>query len=127
MNDEIRIPGEAVSPDRPDIVWDLNGFPINRKYPPQDLSRRGLYEGYTSANRLTLFYDFAVQDYDLRFSYKGVWYYVVVCMGYVALCDSKFNEEYARFANANTFLETFKIDGVALIDLVDELENVEPM
>ncbi len=45
----------------------------------------------------------------------------------MALSDEHFTEEYEVFPTANAFIENFKIDGKPLIDLIDELEDVEPM
>ncbi len=122
---EIRTPGTPVSPFTPEIVWDLSGFPMNAKYPP-DIERYGsTYDGYPNVNSEIIFYEFAVQGYDLRFSYKGKNYYAVSSEDHVALCDDHFTEEYEVFPHANAFIENFKIDGRPLIDLIDELEDVE--
>ncbi|MCD8297543.1 MAG: hypothetical protein LUC88_08220 [Prevotella sp.] len=124
---EIRTPGTPVYPNNPDIVWDLNGYPMNAKYPP-DIEKYGDdYHGYPSDEHETILYNFAVQLYDLRFSYKGKNYYALSEKDYVALCDDHFTEEYEIYPNANAFIENFKIDGRPLIDLIDELEDVEPV
>ena len=57
------------------IKDDLAGYPYNSKYPPNYEQNGGLYHGYKNNSEETFFYDFAVQRYDLRFSYKGVEYY----------------------------------------------------
>ncbi len=122
-----RTPGTPVSPYEPDIVWDLDGYPMNAKYPPDIERYGGTFHGYPTDERETIFYNFAVQRYDLTFSYKGKIYYVVSSMDHVALCDEHFTEEYEVYPNANAFIENFKIDGRPLIDLIDELEDVEPV
>ncbi len=121
------VPGTPISPYTPDIVWDLSGYPMNAKYPPNIEKYGDDYHGYPSDERETILYNFAVQRYDLRFSYKGKTYYVVSSMDHVALCDDHFTEEYEVFPHANAFIENFKIDGRPLIDLIDELEDVEPV
>ena len=109
------------------IGFDLLGYPYNKKY-PADVERYGRNnDGYSSPNKSTIFYAFAVQRYDLEFSYKGKTYYCLSENGYVALCDSHFKEEYQRFDNANAFIETFEIDGKKLIDIIDDLDYAEPM
>ncbi|MCD8296198.1 MAG: hypothetical protein LUC88_01340 [Prevotella sp.] len=122
---EHRAPGTPISPYTPDIVWDLNGDPMNAKYPPNIEKYGYTFNGYPNGNYETFFYDFAVQLYDLRFSYKGKNYYALSEKDYVALCDDNFTEEYEVFPHANAFIENFKIDGRPLIDLIDELEDVE--
>ncbi|MCD8202493.1 MAG: hypothetical protein LUD48_02480 [Prevotella sp.] len=123
----IRTPGTPVYPNEPDIVWNLNGYPMNAKYPP-DIEKYGNeYHGYPNDEYETILYDFAVKGYDLIFTYKGKPYYVLFEVDHVALCDDHFTEEYEVFPNANAFIENFKIDGIPLIDLIDELEDVEPV
>ena len=54
---------------------DLAGYPFNAKYPPNYEKNGGLYHGYKNNSEETFYYDFAVQRYDLRFSYNGKKYY----------------------------------------------------
>lgn len=75
----------------------------------------------------TLFHDFAVQGYDLTFIYKGERYYFLSDKDHVALCDEHYTEEYQVFPDGNTALEQFKIDGKSLLELIDQLEEVEPV
>ncbi len=128
-----KIPGTPVFPNNPDIVWDLWGYPYNAKYPPEGGScaiRNGEYvsnHGYDTEEEECIFYFFAVQLYDLQFTYKGKWYYFGTFDGYVARTDEHFTKEYEVFPTANAMLENFKIDGRPLIDLIGELEDVEQM
>jgi hypothetical protein len=46
---------------------------------------------------------------------------------YVALCDENFTEEYEVYANEIDFIENFKIDGKPLIEIIDKLEEADPM
>ena len=109
------------------IGYDLLGYPYNKKYPP-DFKKYGNYNcGYSSPFRYTLFYSFAVQDYDLEFSYHGEAYYCLNEGAYVALSDSHFRERNKMFENANVFIETFEIEGKRLIDIIDDLDYAEPM
>ncbi len=122
---EIRTPGTPVRPNDPDIVWDMNGYPMNAKYPP-DIKRYGSGDhGYANDKYETIFYDFAVQRYDLTFSFKGETYYVVSDQDHVALSDDHFTEKYEVYPTANAFIENFKIDGRPLFELIDDLEDVE--
>ncbi len=127
MNNE-RTPGTSVYPNNPDIVWDLCGYPYNAKHPPVHSPYDPKYSdthGYNSYEEEVLFYFFAVQLYDVQFSYKGKWYYFGTFDDYVARTDEHFTIEYEIFPSANAMLENFKIDGRPLIDLIGELENVE--
>ena len=109
------------------VGYDLAGYPYNKKYPPCVAKYGDKYEGYKSLNEQILFYEFAVQNYDLHFRYKGRDYHFVTGKDHVALCDDHYTEEYQLFPDANTMIEQFEIDGKKLIDIIEELEEVEPM
>lgn len=108
------------------VMTDLLGYPYNGKYPPKG-DKHGLYHGYSSDAEETLFYDFAVQGYDLTFIYKGLRYHFLSTTNHVALCDEHYTEEYQVYPDGNTALEQFMIDGKSLIDLLPDLEEVEPV
>ena len=46
---------------------------------------------------------------------------------HVALCDEHYTKEYEVFADEMDFIENFNIDGVPLINLIEELEEADPM
>lgn len=105
--------------------YDLFGHPFNKKYPPNKEKYGIMHDGYKNMNREALFYDFAVMCYDVSFRYKGKNYYLLTEKDHAAVCDEKFNKEYETFPDENTLIEQFKIDGKALIDIIDELEDVD--
>lgn len=109
------------------VKHDLAGYAFNSKYPPNDKDGKSLFHGYRNDVEETLFYDFAVQGYDLHFTYKGKTYHFLSEADYVAYCDENYSEEYQRFPDGNTALEQFMIDGKTIIELIDELEDVEPV
>lgn len=124
-NEELRTPNTPVRPNDPDIVWNLCGYPENSKYPP-DIKKYGTrFSGYATETQESLFYNFAVLQYDIRFRYKGTLYYLGSFEGFVAVTDAHFNEEYEVYPYANALLENFKIEGHPLINLINELEDVE--
>ena len=107
------------------VMYDLAGYPYNGKYPPAKTAKGSLYHGYASDKEETLFYDFAVQGYDLTFVCRGKRYHFLMSPDYVASCDDTYSKEYERFEDGNTALEQFKIDGHSILELIDELEEVE--
>lgn len=109
------------------IGKDLFGYPYNMKYPPNPTQYGDKYGGYPTDRHQVLFHDFAVQGYDLQYKYKGQTFYCLSEKDYVAACDSSFRKESQVFENANQYIEQFEIDGHKLIDIIDELEEVEPM
>lgn len=106
---------------------DLAGYPYNAKYPPNYERNGGLYHGYKNNSEETFYYDFAVQRYDLRFSYDGKEYYFLSEQNYAAQCDEHFTNEIRRFKDGNAVLEEFEIDGKRLIDLIPFIEDCEPI
>ena len=108
------------------VKTDLMGYPYNSKYLPKG-DKHGLYHGYASDAEETLLYDFAVQGYDLTFIYKGQRYYFLTTTDHVALCDEHYTEEYQVFSDGNAALEQFMIEGKSLLELIDQLEEVEPV
>lgn len=107
------------------VMKDLAGYLYNSKYPPKDSNNGNLYHGYKNDVEETLFYDFAVQGYDLYFTYKGKPYHFLSETDYVAYCDENYTVEYQRFPDGNKALEQFMIDGKSIIELIDELNDVE--
>lgn len=107
------------------IQTDLAGYPFNSKYPPDYDKNGGWYHGYRNDTEETLLYDFAVQRYDLRFTYKGIAYHFLSCENYAALCDEFFCNEKQRFVDGNDVLENFLIDGNNILSIIDQLEEVE--
>lgn len=107
------------------IRCDLAGYPFNSKYPPTENCKSGIFHGYRNNIEETFFYDFAVQQYDLRFCYEGKEYYFLCEEGYAAQCDSTFSNEICRYVDGNDVLEQFTINGVRLLDLIPQITDVE--
>ena len=112
---------------KPHFDLDKDGYPYNCKYPPNKEKYGFSYNGYKSSFEETLYYDFGVQNYDLYFKYKGKEYHVLNEFNHVALCDEHYTKEYEVFADEMDFIENFNIDGVPLINLIEELEEADPM
>lgn len=58
------------------IMEDSEGYPYNSEFKPDFVTNGDRYHGYKTNNQDAIFYYFAVQGYDLTFSYKGVKYYL---------------------------------------------------
>lgn len=104
---------------------DLMGYPYNRKYPPDIKKYGSQYSGYRTFQQETFFYDYAILCYDVRFTYKGTDYFIIIRKGYCARTDSTLRIEYEKFPNANALIEQLTIDGVKLIDFMNQIEEVE--
>lgn len=109
-----------------EVVMNLAGYYENREYPPDTGMYGTRYGGYKTNNEEVLFKQFAVQGYDVSFSYKGKEYY----LRYdgedgVAVTDSNFEEEIVKYPSANTLIRQYMIDGMPLKSIIDKLENME--
>lgn len=109
------------------IRYDFAGYPFNYKYPPTENVNGGIYHGYRNNTEETFFYDFAVQRYDLRFSYNGKEYYFLSTDSYAVQCDETFTNEFCRYIDGNDVIERFTMDGVRLLDLISEIQDIESM
>lgn len=106
------------------IKRDLAGYPYNAKYPPAGGASAN-YHGYGTAAQECLFYDFAVQGYDLMVKYHEKKYYFMTDVECVWLSDETFTAMIRRYEDGNDLLEHFLIEGTPLIRLVDQLEECE--
>lgn len=102
-------------------------YPFNAKFPPKDGSKNNLYHGYDTAAEECLFYDFAVQGYDLKISYNNVSYYFMTDVDCVWLSDDCFSAMVKRFENGNDVLLNFLLDGKPLYSMVNQLDDCEVM
>ena len=83
------------------------------------------YHGYKTNNQEAIFYYFAVQGYDLTFSFSGKEYYFLSTEEYVARTDKNFSLDLEKFSDANDMIRRFKIDNVPLVDMIDLLDKVD--
>lgn len=109
----------------PFIKTDSRGFTINSKFPPNKAN--SLYYGYKTAAEECLFYDFAVQGYDLIIQYNSQSYYFMVDTDCVWLSHDIFTAMIKKFANGNDVLEHFCLNNISLYKLVNKLDGYEPM
>lgn len=112
--------------DYPYIGKTIFGNRYNAKYPPNERRYGPSYGGYPCNAREVLLYYFAVQGYDVEFKYNGKAYHLLYEPDYAALCDSSYSIEYEKFANPLELIENLRIDGHRLIDIIDDLQDVEP-
>ena len=120
-------PKSEPKPEYPYIAYDLYGYPYNAKYPPENNDTTADEHGYKTDAQDTFFHFFAVWGYDVSFKYKGKPYYLLYEWDHAAVCDEHFTKEYQVYSDPNTLMEKFTIDGRPLIELIDELEEVEPV
>lgn len=99
----------------------------NTKYPPQPEKYGTACHGYKSDAAEVLFSDFAILGYDVYFEYNENRYYLLNCHDHVARTDESFDNEYEIFPDPNTLIENLIIEGKKLIDIIDEIEYIEPM
>ena len=106
---------------------DVFGHPYNKKYPPDFQKFRRQYSGYATPYQEAFFYDYAVLCYDLRFTYKGKDYYIVNWSDCYALTDETREIMHQTFPDAIALLEQLEIDGIKLLQFMEEIEDVEAL
>lgn len=109
------------------IEHDLWGYRYNNEFPPNTFLYGNDYYGYKNAASQVLFYDFAVQMYDVKLMYNGKMYYLLYTPEYAALSDEKFNDEIEVFLTPNDLIKNLVIEGKKLLDIIDEIEEIEPV
>ena len=112
--------------DFPYIGKNLMGIRFNSAYPPNEQRYGTTYGGYPNNARQVLFYDFAVQGYDVEFKYEGDVYHLLYEPDHAALCDNLYSNEIETFSNPMELIYNLHIKGHRLIDIIDDLEAVEP-
>lgn len=112
--------------DFPYIGENLMGFRFNAACPPDEKRYGTAYGGYPNNARQVLFYDFAVQGYDVEFKYDGDVYHLLYEHDHCALCDEQYTNEFESYPNPMELINNLRIQGHRLIDIIDDLEDVEP-
>lgn len=107
------------------IINDVNGNPINEKYPPNREKYGEMYEGYKNWAEEVLFHRFGILCYDVCFSYKNKEYHLLKEYNYAAVCDEHYTEEYEIYADEMALIENFKIDGKPLIELINDIKEID--
>lgn len=103
---------------------DLFGYWFNSKYPPNP-ERYGLaYGGYETTNQDAFFYEFCIQQYGVAFYYKSQRYEAQFVNIGPILTNLTTGEVQGPFEDAMILVETAKIDGKNLIDIIDDLEEI---
>ena len=96
------------------------------EFPP----KRGMidrYYGYDTWNECMLFHEFAVNMYDMFFSYKGKEYVFNIDGDGVLWINPDNDKSKKEWDTAVEFIKDFKLDGRPLCEMVNELEDIDWM
>ena len=107
------------------IINDVNGNPINGKYPPNKEKYGEEFGGYGSEAEKILFHDFAVMSMDVSFLHDGTRYFLYVHNTPATAYDATRKEIVAEYQNELDLLENFSIDGKPFISLINEIVDVK--
>ena len=101
-------------------VQDEKGRWINTEFPPDSFVKYSDYSGYQTSNREYLFYQFAVQYYDVLIEYKGNRYILVADDDGCSVTNEIWDDLSPEFLTANDLIKDFRFpDGKGLLDIVD--------
>lgn len=107
------------------IINDVNGNPMNAKYPPNKEFYGEKFSGYKSQNEKILFHDFVVMSKDVSFMHNGTRYYFYVHNTTAIAYNVERKEKIAEYPNELELLENFTIDGQPFISLIDEIDDIK--
>ena len=107
------------------IKQDDYGRWINIEFPPDSYTQFPNNTGYRNTNTEMLFYQYAVQYYDLRIEYQGVEYLAIVDDDGAYIADRDYEMITDVFPTANDLIKSFTFpDGKRLIELVQSAKLI---
>lgn len=107
------------------IEQDSSGRWVNMEFPPDSLTQYPYNNGYKNANSGMLFYDYAVQYYDLRISYHGKGYFAYVDDDGAFITDATGNIVGDIYPTANDLIKAFVFpDGTPILDCVSDAKRI---
>ena len=107
------------------IVNDVNGNPINAKYPPNKEKFGEEFGGYRSEAEKILFHDFAVLSMGVLFMYNGAKYYFYAHNSIAKAYNVEHRKIIAEYPSELDLLESFSIGSRPFISLIDEINDVK--
>ena len=117
--------------NKPYIIYNEKGDPVNGKYPPNKEMYGDEFGGYNSEAEKILFYDFAVLSSDLYIFYNDTFYIVnkendsIKVSRNAFLPDSKVVNNEEEYHDEMDFLENFKLDDKLLVNIIDNSEPIK--
>lgn len=111
--------------DDPVVGWDLLGYPVNKKYPPDPAKNGRQYYGYPTYNQEVFFLDFAIEGYQVLFKYGEEKFVIQIDTDCALQLDPNTHDIIAEFAHANALIEQMMIGGKSLLSRIDEVEVIE--
>ena len=111
--------------NKPYIIYDEKGDPVNGKYPPNKEMYGEEFGGYGSEAEKILFHDFAVMSMGVSFMYNGAKYYFYLHNTVAKAYNVEHKEINAEYSGELDLLENFSIDGKPFISLIDEIVDVK--
>lgn len=107
------------------IKQDELGRWINTEFPPVSFYQYPNNSGYKNSNSEMLFYQFAVQYYDLRIEYDGREYLAIIDDDGAYIADTLYNRISDIYPTANDLIRHFAFsDGGHLGELVQDAKRI---
>lgn len=107
------------------IKQDGAGRWINTEYPPDSFTQYPNNSGYKNANAEMLFYQFAVQYYDLRMKYQGNEYLAIVDDDGAYIADHLYHRISDIYPTANDLIKhAIMPGGKHLYELVRDAKHI---
>lgn len=112
------------------LKFDKEGYLYNGMFPPEGAPEPGFwlkpYSGYKNAGEEAIFYDYAVQGYNIDFKYKGKAYALIGAADGIplALLDDK-DKVIQRFTDPIDAICHCMIEGKNLLDILADITDIE--
>ena len=110
--------------NKPYIINDASGNPINGKYPPNRELYGDGFSGYKNRTEEILFYKYLVLKKDVSFTYNGVKYYLYSHNTSAIAYNANTKKIIEEYENEFKLIENLSIGGKPFIELMDEINDV---
>ena len=111
--------------NRPYIINDAEGNPINAKYPADKELHGDEFNGYKNRTEEVLFYEFMVLEKEVSFTYNGVKYYFYKHNTLATVYNATKKEIIAEYPNELELIENFSIDSIPFLKLRDKIFDLK--
>ena len=105
------------------LINNIANKSINPKYLPNKEKYGEEYGGYRNKTEEIIFNKFAAMSNDISFICNNIKYYIYKRNNIVKVYNANIKEVIKEYLNETEFLESFSINGIPFIELIDEISD----
>ncbi len=106
------------------LINNIANKSISTRYLPNKEKYGEEYGGYRNKTEEIIFNKFAATSNDVSFIYNNIKYYIYKRDDIVKVYNANIKEIIKEYLNETEFLESFSINGIPFIELIDEISDV---